>query len=284
MLKIRPFPSITNKDSISITKYLKDIYKLSPLTKEEEDKYFEQLEQGDISAAEKIIKANLRFVITVAKQYQYKGLDLIDLIQEGNIGLTQAVYLYNRKKKTKFITYAVWWIKQSIIKSLSFNCRTVRTPMNQIIYINKINNIIDNFKKITGEEPSVEEINSILNINEKKLINAIKSINSIESLESRNTEDENSTGLIDILHVDVEDPDEKIMNKEREEQIDIMISKLPPRESDVLRLSFGIGTQKMTVGDIGKRFDVGYETVITIKKKALQHLKRRFNKRLTELL
>lgn len=284
MLKIRPFPSITNKDSISITKYLKDIYKLSPLTKEEEDKCFEQLEQGDISAAEKIIKANLRFVITVAKQYQYKGLDLIDLIQEGNIGLTQAVYLYNRKKKTKFITYAVWWIKQSIIKSLSFNCRTVRTPMNQIIYINKINNIIDNFKKITGEEPSVEEINSILNINEKKLINAIKSINSIESLESRNTEDENSTGLIDILHVDVEDPDEKIMNKEREEQIDIMISKLPPKESDVLRLSFGIGTQKMTVGDIGKRFDVGYETVITIKKKALQHLKRRFNKRLTELL
>lgn len=284
MLKTRPFPSITNKDSISITKYLKDIYKLSPITKEEEDKYFELLEQGDNSAAEKIIKANLRFVVTVAKQYQHKGLDLIDLIQEGNIGLTQAVYLYNRKKKTKFITYAVWWIKQSIIKSLSFNCRTVRTPMNQIIYINKINNIIDNFKKITGEEPSVEEINSILNINEKKLINAIKSINSIEPLESKNMEDENSTGLIDILHVDIEDPDEKIMNKEREEQIDIMISKLSSRESDVLRLSFGIGTQKMSTGDIGKRFGVGYETIVTLKKKALQHLKRRFNKRLMELL
>lgn len=284
MLKTRPFPSITNKDSISITKYLKDIYKLSPITKEEEDKYFELLEQGDNNAAEKIIKANLRFVVTVAKQYQNKGLDLIDLIQEGNIGLIQAVYLYNRKKKTKFITYAVWWIKQSIIKSLSFNCRTIRTPMNQIIYINKINNIIDNFKKTTGEEPSIEEINSILNVNERKLINAINSINSIEPLESKDAKDENSVGLIDILHVDVEDPDEKVMEREREEQIDIMISKLPSKESDVLRLCFGIGTQKMTAGDIGKRFGVGYETIVTLRKKALQHLKRRFNKRLMELL
>lgn len=254
------------------------------ITPEEEVKLTKQIRAGDKTAIDKLVKANLRFVISVAKQYQNKGLTLVDLIQEGNIGLIEAAKRYDETRGFRFISYAVWWIRQSIIHAISDQCRTIRIPMNQVVHINKINKISDKFEQENGRKPSVEELAIETNLDPSKISLALASVNRAVSLDTP-FNDEEAGCLLDVIpNENSSDTDAYSSRNDVSKSIDFVLSKLPFRERDILKMSFGIGMNAMQNEEIADRFGIGCERVRQIQKEALNKLKIEYGDVLRELL
>lgn len=276
--------SITDRQDASLGLYFKDVSKQPRITPEEEIALAKQVRAGDKTAIDKLVKANLRFVISVAKQYQNKGLTLVDLIQEGNIGLIEAAKRYDETRGFKFISYAVWWIRQSIIHAISDQCRTIRIPMNQVVYINKINKASEKFEQENGRKPSVEELEKETNLDSNKIILALASSNKATSLDTP-FKDEDAGCLLDTIpNENASETDAYSARNDLSDSIEFVLSKLPFRERDILRMSFGIGMCAMQNEEIAGRFGIGCERVRQIQKEALNKLKIEYSNVLRELL
>ena len=276
--------SITDRKDASLGIYFKDVSKLSMITPEKEVELTKRIKLGDKAAANELVTANLRFVISVAKQYQNKGLDLVDLIQEGNIGMLEAAYKFDETRGYRFISYAVWWIRQSIMRAISEQCRTVRVPMSQIVNMSKINKMSEKFEQKNGRVPSMEEIEEETNLNRKKINMSLASTYRSVSLESP-LRDEDVSCLLDILPNDnSESTDTTALKSDLILEIQRILSKLSYREQDVLRMSFGIGVQAMSNDEIANRFGIGGERVRQIQHSAINHIKNKYKNELSELL
>ena len=276
--------SITDRKDASLGIYFKDVSKLSMITPEKEIELTRRIKLGDKAAANELVTANLRFVISVAKQYQNKGLDLVDLIQEGNIGMLEAAYKFDETRGYRFISYAVWWIRQSIMRAISEQCRTVRVPMSQIVNMSKINKMSEKFEQKNGRAPSMEEIEEETNLNRKKINMSLASTYRSVSLESP-LRDEDVSCLLDVLPNDnSESTDTTALKSDLILEIERILSKLSYREQDVLRMSFGIGVQAMSNDEIANRFGIGGERVRQIQHSAINHIKNKYKNELSELL
>ena len=276
--------SITDRKDASLGIYFKDVSKLSMITPEKEIELTRRIKLGDKAAANELVTANLRFVISVAKQYQNKGLDLVDLIQEGNIGMLEAAYKFDETRGYRFISYAVWWIRQSIMRAISEQCRTVRVPMSQIVNMSKINKMSEKFEQKNGRVPSMEEIEEETNLNRKKINMSLASTYRSVSLESP-LRDEDVSCLLDVLPNDnSESTDTTALKSDLILEIERILSKLSYREQDVLRMSFGIGVQAMSNDEIANRFGIGGERVRQIQNSAINHIKNKYKNELSELL
>ena len=276
--------SITERKDASLGIYFKDVSKLSMITPEKEVELTKRIKLGDKAAANELVTANLRFVISVAKQYQNKGLDLVDLIQEGNIGMLEAAYKFDETRGYRFISYAVWWIRQSIMRAISEQCRTVRVPMSQIVNMSKINKMSEKFEQKNGRAPSMEEIEEETNLDRKKINMSLASTYRSVSLESP-LRDEDVSCLLDVLPNDnSESTDTTALKSDLIIEIERILSKLSYREQDVLRMSFGIGVQAMSNDEIANRFGIGGERVRQIQHSAINHIKNKYKNELSELL
>lgn len=276
--------SITDRKDASLGIYFKDVSKLSMITPEKEVELTKRIKLGDKAAANELVTANLRFVISVAKQYQNKGLDLVDLIQEGNIGMLEAAYKFDETRGYRFISYAVWWIRQSIMRAISEQCRTVRVPMSQIVNMSKINKMSDKFEQKNGRAPSMEEIEEETNLNRKKINMSLSSTYRSVSLESP-LRDEDVSCLLDVLPNDnSESTDTTALKSDLIIEIEHILSKLSYREQDVLRMSFGIGVQAMSNDEIANRFGIGGERIRQIQHSAISHIRNKYKNELSELL
>nr|DAR22717.1 MAG TPA: DNA directed RNA polymerase subunit [Caudoviricetes sp.] len=276
--------SITDRKDESLSLYFKDVSKLSMITQEEEIKLAKKIQKGDINAENQLVKANLRFVISVAKQYQNKGLDLVDLIQEGNLGLIKSARLYDPNKGYKFISYAVWWIRQSIMKAISDQCRTVRVPMNHITNMSKINKISEKFEQENGRIPSKEELENLTELDSKRIDLSYTSTYRSISLETP-LRDDDANCLLDIIpNENIVNTDCNLIKSDLQREVDRIITKLPSRESDIIRMYFGIEVQKLSNEEIADRFGIGTERVRQLIHSGIDKLKKRFKNNLLELL
>lgn len=276
--------SITDRKDASLGIYFKDVSKLSMITPEKEVELTKRIKLGDKAAANELVTANLRFVISVAKQYQNKGLDLVDLIQEGNIGMLEAAYKFDETRGYRFISYAVWWIRQSIMRAISEQCRTVRVPMSQIVNMSKINKMSEKFEQKNDRVPSMEEIEEETNLNRKKINMSLASTYRSVSLESP-LRDEDVSCLLDVLPNDnSESTDTTALKSDLIIEIERILSKLSYREQDVLRMSFGIGVQAMSNDEIANRFGIGGERIRQIQHSAINHIRNKYKNELSELL
>ena len=265
--------SITDRQDASLGLYFKDVSKQPMISPEEEIRLTKEIKKGNDKAVQELVNANLRFVISVAKQYQNKGLTLVDLIQEGNIGLIEAAKKFDETRGFRFISYAVWWIRQSIMKAISEQCRTIRVPMSQVVYINKINKATERFEQLNGRKPSLEELE------EETKIEA-----SAVSLESP-LKDEEVSCLLDIIPDEGATPaDSDATRNDLSNGIEAILAKLSYRDSDILRMSFGIGMQPMPNDEIANRFGIGTERVRQIQHSAINFIRKNYINDLKELL
>lgn len=276
--------SITDRKDASLGIYFKDVSKLSLISQDEEIKLAKRIQNGDKEAENELVKANLRFVISVAKSYQGKGLDLVDLIQEGSCGLIESARRYNPDKGYRFISYAVWWIRQAIMRAISEQCRTVRVPMSQIVNMSKISKMSEEFEQKNGRPPSMEEIEEETNLDRKKINMSLASTYRSVSLESP-FKDEDVSCLLDVLpNNNSELADTSTLKSDLVIEIERILSKLSYREQDVLRMSFGIGVQVMSNDEIANRFGIGGERVRQIQHSAINRIRNKYKNELSELL
>lgn len=276
--------SITDRQDASLGIYMKDISKKSLISLEEEIELAKRIKQGDRLAADKLICANLRFVISVAKQYQNKGLSLVDLVQEGNLGLIEAAKRFDESRGFKFISYAVWWIRQSIIHAISDQCRTVRVPMNQIVHMNKINKATDKLEQELGRTPSVEELSLETEIAPDKINLTLSSISKALSLDTP-FKDEEAGCLLDIIpNENSTGADDDVVQESVSTEIESVLRKLSNREGDILRMSFGLGMMPMTLEEIACRFGLGSERIRQIQHEAIDKIKEKHIDSLRSLL
>lgn len=276
--------SITDRQDASLGIFFKEVSKLPMIDINKEIELSRRVKEGDMKAADELVKANLRFVISVAKQYQNKGLPLVDLIQEGCIGLTEAAKRYDESKGFRFISYAVWWIRQAIVHAISEQCRTVRIPMSQVVYMNKINKASDKFEQENERKPSSEELESETNLNASKINLTLSSINKAISLDTP-FKDEEAGCLLDVIPNDnAIDPDSSSLQESTSKEIEDVLSKLSYRERDVLRMSFGLGMSPMQNEEIAGRFGIGCERVRQIQHEALEKIRLNYSDTLRGLL
>lgn len=276
--------SITDRQDASLGIYFKDVSKEPLIDINEEIALTKRIKEGDQSAIDKLVKANLRFVISVAKQYQNKGLDLVDLVQEGNMGLIEAARRYDETRGFRFISYAVWWIRQSIMHAISDKCRTVRIPMSQVVYMNKINKATAKFEQEHGRKPSPEEIEEETKLSSDKISFTLSSTNRAISLETPFKDDEAGC-LLDVLpNENSEDTDGELIQSSVSQEIEAILNKLSYRERDVLRMSFGLGIMPMQNEEIASRFGVGCERVRQIQHEAISKIKEKYSDLLKNLL
>lgn len=284
MKNIKITQSITNRQDASLGMYFRDVSKQSLIDSKEEIKLAERIKKGDQKAIDKLVKANLRFVISVAKQYQNKGLSLVDLIQEGNIGLIEGAKRYDETKGFKFISYAVWWIRQAIIKAISSQCRTVRIPMNQVAYMNKINKTTEKFEQENERKPSIDELELQTGISADKIALNMSSINRTLSLDTA-FKDEESGCLLDIIpNQNSPEADNLVIDESISKEVEEVLSNLSYREGDILRMIFGIRVTPMTMEEIASRFGIGAERVRQIQHEALKKIKNNYSDILKGLL
>lgn len=283
---MKPFritQSITDKQDASLGMYFKDVSKEPMISAEEEAALAKKVKEGDQSAIDKLVKSNLRFVISVAKQYQNKGLPLVDLIQEGNLGLIRSAYSYDEDKGFRFISYAVWWIRQSIIKAISDQCRTVRLPMTQINYLNKINKVIEKFEQEHGRKPATEEIGHVAEIPIEKVSMAMVASNRSISLESP-FKDDDAGCLLDIIPDNsIEELDEGLIRNDLRIKIEEILKELSYRDQDVIRMTYGIGMPPLQNEEIASRFGIGCERVRQIQHEAIAKIRINHKKDLKDL-
>ena len=274
MRQLKITKSITNRESASLDKYLQEIGREELITAEEEVQLAKKIRDGDQTSLEKLTKANLRFVVSVAKQYQNQGLSLPDLINEGNLGLIKAAKRFDETRGFKFISYAVWWIRQSILQALAEQSRIVRLPLNQVGSLNKINKAYSKLEQEFEREPSPEELSKILDLPEDKIMDTMKVSGRHVSMDAPFQQGEEGS-LVDVL-VNHDSPraDNQLMNESLSKEIDRALSTLTERERDVIKLFFGIGIPHgLTLEEIGAKFDLTRERVRQIKEKAVRRLR-----------
>ncbi|WP_312356931.1 sigma-70 family RNA polymerase sigma factor [Empedobacter sp.] len=274
MRQLKITKQVTNRETASLDKYLQEIGKVDLITAEEEVELAQRIKAGDRVALEKLTKANLRFVVSVAKQYQNQGLSLPDLINEGNLGLIKAAQRFDETRGFKFISYAVWWIRQSILQALAEQSRIVRLPLNKIGSINKINKAYALLEQEHERAPSAEEISEVLDMSEGDVKESMKNSGRHVSMDAPLVEGEDSN-LYDVLNIgESPSPDVKLMIESLRVEIERALQTLTPREADLIRLYFGLnGQHPMTLEEIGETFDLTRERVRQIKEKAIRRLK-----------
>ncbi len=274
MRQLKITKQVTNRETASLDKYLQEIGKVELITAEEEVALAQRIKQGDRLALEKLTKANLRFVVSVSKQYQNQGLSLPDLINEGNLGLIKAAQRFDETRGFKFISYAVWWIRQSILQALAEQSRIVRLPLNKIGAINKINKAYAKLEQDFEREPNHDEIAELLECSEDEVKESVKNSGRHVSMDAPLIQDEDNN-MYDVLRNDEGiTPETELLYDSLRKEIDRAVSTLTPREADVVRLYFGLnGGHPMTLEEIGEKFDLTRERVRQIKEKAIRRLK-----------
>jgi RNA polymerase primary sigma factor len=273
MRQLKITKSITNRESASLDKYLQEIGKEELITVDEEVELAQRIRQGDRIALEKLTRANLRFVVSVAKQYQNQGLSLPDLINEGNLGLIKAAEKFDETRGFKFISYAVWWIRQSILQALAEQSRIVRLPLNQVGSLNKINKAFSKFEQENERRPTSEELAKVLDLPEDKVIDTLRVSGRHVSVDAPFVNGEENS-LLDVLeNSDLPNTDSKLISESLAKEIDRALATLTERERDIVKLFFGIACQDMTLEEIGDKFGLTRERVRQIKEKAIRRLR-----------
>jgi len=273
MRQLKIIEQVTNRESPSMDKYLHEIAKIKLITVEEEIDLARRIHKGDLEARDCLINANLRFVISVAKQYQNLGLSLADLINEGNLGLIEAAQRFNETRGFKFISYAVWWIRQAIIYALAKQSRIVRLPLNRISIINKIKKIIADLEQKYEREPTILEITQALELTPNDVTAAIKNAGRYISMDAPLVQGEEKNMYDVLLSEDTPSPDKELLMDSLRKEIERALNKLTRREADIIRLFFGVnGKHEHTLGEIGEEFNLSRERIRQIKEKAIRKL------------
>lgn len=284
MRQLKITKSITNRESASLDKYLQEIGREELISVQEEVELAQRIKKGDKKALEKLTRANLRFVVSVAKQYQNQGLSLPDLINEGNLGLIRAAQKFDETRGFKFISYAVWWIRQSILQALAEQSRIVRLPLNQVGSLNKITKELAKFEQEHERKPSSEELAERLDIPVDKIVDTMKVSGRSISVDAPFVEGEDNS-LLDVLPNDDSPMADASLNQESlAKEVDRALKQLYDREREILKMFFGIGCQEMTLEEIGAKFDLTRERVRQIKEKAIRRLKGQKSKLLKSYL
>lgn len=273
MRQLKITKSITNRESASLDKYLQEIGREELITVEEEVELAQRIRKGDAEALEKLTKANLRFVVSVAKQYQNQGLTLPDLINEGNLGLIKAAEKFDETRGFKFISYAVWWIRQSILQALAEQSRIVRLPLNQVGSLNKINKAFAAFEQENERTPSPEELARLLDLPKEKVSDTLRVSGRHVSVDAPFAEGEDNSLLDVLVNSDSPNADRSLINESLCVEIDRALSTLTDRERDIIKSFFGIGSAEMTLEEIGDEFGLTRERVRQIKEKAIRRLR-----------
>ena len=276
MRQLKISKQVTNRETASLDKYLQEISRVEMVSPEEEVELARRIKSGDQSALHRLTKANLRFVISVSKQYQNQGMSLPDLINEGNLGLIKAAMRFDETRGFKFISYAVWWIRQSILQALAEQARIVRLPLNKIGALNKINKQYAFLEQELEREPSIEEVAERMEIPVIDIRDNLRNSGRHVSMDAPlSNEDDGSSTLLDIMQGDGNmSPDKELMDSSLKEEIERILCTLTDREADVVRLSFGLnGNAVFSLEEIGEKFDLTRERVRQIKEKALRRLK-----------
>ncbi len=275
MRQLKITKSITNRESQSLDKYLQDIGREELITAEEEVELARKIKQGDQRALEKLTRANLRFVVSVAKQYQNQGLTLPDLINEGNLGLIKAAQKFDETRGFKFISYAVWWIRQSILQALAEQARIVRLPLNQVGSLNKINKAFSKLEQEIERQPSAEELAEALEVPEDKIKESLNVSGRHVSMDAPLSTSEDGGTLMDVMaNSDSPKADHSLMAESLQKEIERSLSTLTDKEREIIRLFFGIGMNHgLTLEEIGAKFNLTRERVRQIKEKAIRRLR-----------
>ena len=273
MRQLKITKSITNRESASLDKYLQEIGKEELISVEEEVELAQRIKKGDKEALEKLTKANLRFVVSVAKQYQNQGLSLPDLINEGNLGLIKAAEKFDETRGFKFISYAVWWIRQSILQALAEQSRIVRLPLNQVGSLNKINKAFARFEQEHERTPSAEELATELELPKEKVTDTLRVAGRHISVDAPFADGEDNSLLDVLVNADSPNADRGLINESLATEVDRALEILTERERDIIRYFFGIGCSEMTLEEIGEKFDLTRERVRQIKEKAIRKLR-----------
>lgn len=273
MRQLKITKSITNRESASLDKYLQEIGKEELITVEEEVELAQRIRKGDQEALEKLTKANLRFVVSVAKQYQNQGLSLPDLINEGNLGLIKAAEKFDETRGFKFISYAVWWIRQSILQALAEQSRIVRLPLNQVGSLNKINKAFARFEQENERTPSPEELANVLDLPKEKVSDTLRVSGRHVSVDAPFSDGEDNNLLDVLVNTDSPNADRGLINESLSTEVERALATLTDRERDIIRYFFGIGCPEMTLEEIGEKFGLTRERVRQIKEKAIRRLR-----------
>ena len=273
MRQLKITKSITNRESASLDKYLQEIGREELITVEQEVELSQRIRKGDQSALEQLTRANLRFVVSVAKQYQNQGLSLPDLINEGNLGLIKAAEKFDETRGFKFISYAVWWIRQSILQALAEQSRIVRLPLNQVGSLNKINKALAKFEQENERNPSAEELADLLEIPTEKVADTMRVSGRHVSVDAPFVDGEDNSLLDVLVNNDSPNADLGLIRESLSSEIERALSVLTERERDIIKYFFGIGVPELTLEEIGDKFDLTRERVRQIKEKAIRRLR-----------
>jgi len=280
MRQLKITKSITNRESQSLEKYLQEIGKVDLLTPEEEVELAKKIKQGDQISLEKLTKANLRFVVSVAKQYQNQGLSLSDLINEGNLGLIKAAQRFDETRGFKFISYAVWWIRQSILQALAEQSRIVRLPLNKVGSYNKVNEAYLSFVQEFEREPTNEELADLLGMTAKEISNMLKGNGRHLSVDAPLSGEDGDSTMLDVISSEQDmTPDGRLMDQSLKEEVQNGLSILSPREVEVLSSYYGLNNHKsLTLEEIGELYGLTRERVRQIKERAIRRLRKSYNR------
>ncbi len=281
MRQLKITNKITARESLALDKYLNDIGKITMLTADEEAELARRIREGDQAALERMTKANLRFVVSVAKQYQNQGLSLSDLINEGNVGLMKAAKRFDETKGFKFISYAVWWIRQSILQAIVEYSRIVRLPLNKVGSYNKVNEAYLSFVQEFEREPTTEELADLLNLRPKDITNMLKGGKKHLSFDAPISSEEGSSTMLDVMSLNGSDasPDNELMKQSLKEEVAHGLSLLSPREVEVLSSYYGLeGNKSLTLEEIGELYGLTRERVRQIKERAIRRLRKSYNR------
>lgn len=274
MRQLKIIKQVTNRETVSLDKYLHEIGKVDLLTTEEEVNLARRSKEGDKEALDQLVKANLRFVVSVSKQYQNQGLSLPDLINEGNLGLIKAAQRFDETRGFKFISYAVWWIRQAILQALAEQARIVKLPLNKIGSINKVNRAFTELEQRFEREPSVDELSEVLELAPNDIKEALKSSSRHVSMDAPLTQDEDSNLYDVLLTNETPSPDRGLLNDSLRKEIERALATLTIREAAIIRLYFGLnGKHPHTLEEIGEELELTRERVRQIKEKAIKRLK-----------
>ena len=273
MRQLKISKSITNRNSQSLEKYLQEIGKEDLVSTDEEVELAQRIRQGDQKALDKLTRANLRFVVSVAKQYQNQGLSLPDLIDEGNLGLIKAAKKFDETRGFKFISYAVWWIRQSILQALADQSREIRLPLNQVGLNNRISKEISKFEQENQRRPSAEELAQRLDMPLEKVTSALKAFYRTVSVDEPVADGDDKCMADTLANDDVPSTDATLTQESLSKEVDRALNQLQGKEREILRLCFSIGCREMTLEEIGDKFNLTRERVRQIKEKAIRKLK-----------
>lgn len=276
---------VTDRQDASLKMFFKDVSKIPLITPEEEIELSKRIKNGDKAAINKLVESNLRFVISVAKQYQNKGLPLVDLIQAGCEGCIVAAKRWDEARGFKFISYAVWWIRQSIMRAIAFECRTVRVPTSQILHLYKINKASEKLEQQLDRTPSVEEISDEIDLKSNKINITLSAVNKSLSLNNPFKIDEDAGCLLDVIpDTNLDNTDDSIIQNDISEEIEHILTKLSNRESDIIRMFFGIRMTALDNATIAHKFGITSERVRQIQKEVLLKIRKRYGNILRDLL